>query len=199
MKKRMILIASVVVLIVVAIFLTTKWTAVNQRQTAGAVVEKINDLNELMTAEAYTKVIIERENNEIFGKEIDLNIPGTKQKLLVIIPGTVRAGIDLSNVTSSDVKIDEENHIIELFLPNPSIQGDPVIDLSKVKVFSSEGLFRDEATIKEGFKLEQEAQKEMMKEATEQGLLERAKINAEQSMADLFSLVDYKVVTKFKE
>lgn len=199
MKKRIMWIVSVVVLIVVAVFVTAKWTAVNQQQTIGSVVEKMSDLNELTTAEAYTKVIIERENNEIFGKEIDLNLPGTKQKLLVIIPGTVRAGIDLSNVTASDVKIDEDNKMIELTLPAPNIQGDPTIDLDKVKVFSSEGLFRDEATIKEGFSLQQQAQKEMTKEATEQGLLELAKTNAKQSISDLFSLVDYKVVMTFKE
>lgn len=170
-----------------------------KHQTTGTVVEKINDLNELTTAEAYTKVIIERENNKIFGQEIDLDIPGTKQKILVIIPGTVRSGIDLSQVTSKDVMINEDEKIINLTLPTPTIQGKPALNLEKVKIFSSEGLFRDEATIKEGFSLAEEAQKLMEKEAIEEGLLEKAKMNAEKSIAELFNLVDYKVNFGFKE
>lgn len=170
-----------------------------QKQTVGAVVEKISDLNELTTAEAYTKVVIERENNKIFGQEINLDIPGTKQKILLIIPGTVRSSIDLKKLNDSDVKIDDEQKIITIILPKPEINQQPTLDLDQVKIFSSEGLFRGEATIKEGFSLSREAQRLMVAEATAQGLIERSKKNAEKSIQDLYSLVEYKAVIQFKE
>lgn len=171
----------------------------NQRQTADAVVDKISNLNELTTAEAYMKVVIEKENNEIFGQEIDLDIPGTKQKIILIIPGTVRVGVDLKGITKSDVKIDDSKKIIEITLPKAEISGEPSLDLEEVKLYSSVGLFREEVTIKEGFSLTKEAQKKMIEEAKEQGLLERANKNAEQAIEDLYSLVDYKAVVHFKE
>lgn len=188
-----------VMIVVVSIVCVTIVKNMNERQTSAAIVERIVDLNELATAEAYTKIIIEKENNKIFGKEINLDIPGTKQKLLVIIPGTVRGGVDLSKVKLSDVKVNNNEKTIELNLPQPEILGEPALDFKKVKIFSSEGLFRDEAEIKEGFSLAEEAQKAMLHEAEEHGLLERAKMNAEKSISDLFKLVDYKVTIKFEE
>lgn len=198
MKKKWIWIIVIVLAIIIGAIVMSNIKN-NQHQTTGAVVEKINNLNELTTAEAYTKVIIERENNKIFGQEINLDIPGTKQKILLIIPGTVRSGIDLSKVSAKDVKIDEAKKTINLTLPEPTIQGKPMVQLENVKIFSSEGLFRAEATIKEGFTLAKEAQTLMEKEALEEGLLEKAKINAESSITELFRLVDYQVDFGFKE
>ncbi|PWI21168.1 DUF4230 domain-containing protein [Kurthia zopfii] len=192
-------IAIILILIIGATVAVTKFFGGETRQTEEAVVEKINNLNELTAAESYTKVVIERENNKIFGQEIGLNIPGTKQKVLVIVPGTVRAGIDLDKITKKDVEVDERKKTIELTLPKPTVQGQAALDLKKVKVFSSEGLFRDEATIKDGFSLAKEAQEQMVKEAMTQGLLETAERNTERSMANMFELVDYKTVVHFKE
>ncbi|MBQ0138637.1 MAG: DUF4230 domain-containing protein [Kurthia sp.] len=199
MRKKWIWITGTILLLAIIVGVIVNKINDQNHQTTGTVIEKINDLNELTTAEAFTKVIIERENNKLFGKEIGLDIPGTKQKILVIIPGTVRAGIDLSLVSAQDVQIDEDKKTINLTLPEPTIQGEPTLNLEKVKIFSSEGLFRDEATIKEGFSLAEEAQKAMVKEATEEGLLEKAKTNAGKSIAELFSLVDYQVNFTFKE
>lgn len=200
MKKKwpwmLVTIAILIVIIAIVIITIVKGS---QRQTVGAVVEKISNLNELTTAEAYTKVVIERENNKIFGQEINFDIPGTKQKLLVIIPGTVRSSVDLKQLSKSDVKINEDKKTIDITLPMAEIEGEPSLDLDKVKIFSSEGLFRDEATIKDGFSLSKEAQNKMVEEATEQGLLERANKNAEQAIEDLYSLVNYKATVHFKE
>lgn len=200
MKSKWLWITGGIVALAIALTFWFVYSMTNgQKQTVGAVVEKISDLNELTTAEAYTKVVIERENNKIFGQEINLDIPGTKQKMLLIIPGTVRSSIDLKKLKDSDVKIDDEQKIITITLPKPEIDRQPTLDLEQVKIFSSEGLFRGEATIKEGFSLSQEAQKLMVEEATAQGLIERSKKNAEKSIQDLYSLVEYEAVIQFKE
>ena len=90
----------------------------------GAFLEQIQELNELATAEAYTKVIIERQDNTLFGQSIGFNLPGTKRQLLVVIPGSVKAGVDISGVTEKDVVIDEENKTAKLTLPPATFLGE---------------------------------------------------------------------------
>lgn len=188
------------VIVIIATVLITKYVSNHtNKQTEDAVVEKITELNELATAEAYLKVIVERENNALFGEEIGLDIPGTKQKLLVVMPGTVRAGVDLSKITKEDVQVDEEKKTIQVTAPEPQIQGKATLDLEKVQVFSTNGLFRDEATVKDGYSLANDAQKLMIKEAETAGLLKHAKTNAEQAIRNLFSALDYETTIEFKE
>lgn len=188
------------VIVIIATVLITKYVSNHtNKQTEEAVVEKITELNELATAEAYLKVIVERENNALFGEEIALDIPGTKQKLLVVMPGTVRAGVDLSKITKEDVQVDEEKKTIQVTAPEPQIQGKATLDLEKVQVFSTNGLFRDEATVKDGYSLANDAQKLMIKEAETAGLLKHAKTNAEQTIRNLFSALDYETTIEFKE
>lgn len=188
------------VIVIIATVLITKYVSNHtNKQTEDAVVEKITELNELATAEAYLKVIVERENNALFGEEIGLDIPGTKQKLLVVMPGTVRAGVDLSKITKEDVQVDEEKKTIQVTAPEPQIQGKATLDLEKVQVFSTNGLFRDEATVKDGYSLANDAQKLMIKEAETAGLLKHAKTNAEQVIRNLFSALNYNTTVEFKE
>ncbi|AMA64167.1 hypothetical protein ASO14_2591 [Kurthia sp. 11kri321] len=188
------------VIVIIATVLITKYVSNHtNKQTEDAVVEKITELNELATAEAYLKVIVERENNALFGEEIGLDIPGTKQKLLVVMPGTVRAGVDLSKITKEDVQVDEEKKTIQVTAPEPQIQGKATLDLEKVQVFSTNGLFRDEATVKDGYSLANDAQKLMIKEAETAGLLKHAKTNAEQAIRNLFSALNYNTTVEFKE
>ncbi|PWI23874.1 DUF4230 domain-containing protein [Kurthia sibirica] len=197
-KMKWLLGIGLVAIVIATIFFTKMFFESNEKQTVSAVVEQISNLNELTTAEAYTKVVIERENNKLFGKEISVDFPGTKQNILVVIPGHVKSGVDLSGLTAEDVKINEEKKTIELTIPKPKIMGEPSLELTKVKVFSSEGLFRDEATVKEGYSLANEAQEEMVKEAVANGLLEQAAINAKKSLKDMFSLVNYKATITIK-
>lgn len=203
MKKKLkwsIFAILLLVIVIIATVLITKYVSNHtNKQTEDAVVEKITELNELATAEAYLKVIVERENNALFGEEIALDIPGTKQKLLVVMPGTVRAGVDLSKITKEDVQVDEEKKTIQVTAPEPQIQGKATLDLEKVQVFSTNGLFRDEATVKDGYSLANDAQKLMIKEAETAGLLKHAKTNAEQTIRNLFSALDYETTIEFKE
>lgn len=203
MKKGRVLVTSAIVLFIAAIIAPFAiWKALtgsNEKIETAVLVERMNDLNELTTAEAYTKVLIERTNNKIFGQEISIAIPGTEQKVLVVVPGTVRAGVDLSELTEKQVRVDESQKTLEITLPKPTILGTPSLALDKVKVFSSEGIFRDEATIKEGYDLANQAQKEMLKEVETEGLLTKAQDNAEESLKNMFGLVNYKVEVKFEE
>lgn len=180
-----------------ATFLMLKGSSFTENK--GAFLEQIQSLNELSTAEAYTKVIIERQDNTLFGQEIGLNLPGTKRQLLVVIPGSVKAGIDFSKVEASDMVIDEAARTATLTLPKAEFLGGPEILFDQVEVFSYEGLFREKANIEEAYELANEAEKLMMEETSSQGVLQLAEENAAKSVADMFSLVNYEVTVKFKE
>ena len=77
--------------------------------------------------------------------------------------------------------------------------GGPEIFFDQVEVFSYEGLFREKADISEAYELAEEAEKLMMEETTGQGVLELAEENAAQSVAEMFSLVEYEVTVEFEE
>ena len=168
-------------------------------ENKGAFLENIQSLNELATAEAYTKVIIERQDNAILGKEIGLDLPGTKRQLLVVIPGSVKAGIDFTKLQEDDIVLDEEAKTATLTLPKAEFLGGPEIFFDQVEVFSYEGLFREKADITEAYDLAQEAEKLMMEETTGQGVLELAEENAARSVSEMFSLVEYDVTVEFEE
>lgn len=165
----------------------------------GVFLEQIQDLKELATAEAYTKVIIERQDNTLFGQSIGLNLPGTKRQLLVVIPGSVKAGVNLSQLTEKDVVIDEENKTAKLTLPPATFLGGAEIYFDQVEVYSYEGLFREKANIEEAYELAAEAKELILEETTGQGVLKMAQQNAEKTLREMFSFAGYDVTIEFQE
>ncbi|MFD1861815.1 DUF4230 domain-containing protein [Planococcus sp. FY231025] len=200
-RNSFLALAVVLLLLVVALPLGTFWMIKGSTATEskGVFLEQIRDLNELTTAEAFSKVIIEREDNKVFGQDIGLDLPGTKRQLLVVIPGSVKAGIDFSEVTAEDIQVDEEAKTATLTLPKADFLGGPEIFMDRVEIYSYEGLFREGADISEGFDLAEEAQKMMLEETEGQGLLEQAEENGAKSVKEMFKLVDYDVTVEFKD
>ncbi|MFF2753353.1 DUF4230 domain-containing protein [Psychrobacillus sp. NPDC058041] len=199
--KSFFAIALIVLLLLAALPFAAFWAIKGSTYTEhkGSFVEQVQALNELSTAQAFTKVIIERQDNALFGKEIGIDLPGTKRQLLVVVPGSVRAGVDFSQVTESDIKVDEKNKTAKLTLPKAQFLGGPEILFDKVEVFSYEGLFREKADIKEAYDLAETAKEMMIEETTGQGLLQIAEANAAKSVKEMFQLVDYDVQVQFKE
>ena len=199
-RKFIWLIAGILVLILAIPFVAT-WMIKGSTFTEnkGAFLEQIQSLNELATAEAFTKVLIERQDNAIFGQEIGIDLPGTKRQLLLVVPGSVKAGIDFSKVQENDIVLDEENKTAILTLPKAEFLGGPEIMFDQVEVFSYEGLFREKADITDAFALAEEAERLMIEETTGQGVLELAEENAARSVSDMFSLVEYDVTVEFEE
>lgn len=191
----------VLLLLLIALPLGTWWMIQGSTATEskGAFLEQIQDLNELSTAEAFSKVIIEREDNQIFGQEIGLDLPGTKRQLLVVIPGSVKAGIDFSEVTEEDIVLDEEAKTATLTLPKADFLGGPELFMDQVEVYSYDGLFSSSPDISEAFELAEEAKKLILEETKGQGVLELAEANAQSSVQSMFNLVDYDVTVEFKD
>lgn len=202
LKRWVLLLAVITVLLVAAIPFATFYF-LKQGSTftedKGVFLERIQDLNEMATAEAFTKVIIERQDNQIFGQSIGLNVPGTKRLLLVVIPGSIKAGIDLSGVTERDLVIDEENKTVKLVLPSAEFLGGAEIYFENVEVYSFEGVFREKADIEEAYELAAEAKELIREEATGQGVLKMAQFNAEKTLKEMFSFAGYDVTIEFRE
>ncbi|MDJ0330343.1 DUF4230 domain-containing protein [Planococcus sp. S3-L1] len=191
----------VLLLLLVALPLGAFWMIKGSTftESKGAFLEQIQDLNELSTAEAFSKVIIEREDNSLFGQEIGLDLPGTKRQLLVVIPGSVRAGIDFSKVSEDDIVLDEDAQTATLTLPPAEFLGGPELFMDQVEVYSYEGLFRSGADISEAYELAEEAKKLMLQETEGQGVLQTAEDNAARSVQEMFGLVNYDVTVEFEE
>jgi len=161
-------------------------------------VEDIKELATLATAEASVKAVIEQEDNKLFGNDIRLNLPGTKREILLIVPGTVIAGVDLKGITEDDIKVNEKDKVLDIVLPHADLIQDPAIQMEKLIAFSDEGIFRGEMKWDEGFNLAEEAQDDIRKEAIEMGLLETAEKNAEKVLVGFFDNLGYTVNLTFK-
>ncbi|GKW45477.1 DUF4230 domain-containing protein [Planococcus sp. NCCP-2050] len=191
----------ILLLLLIALPLGTWWMIQGSTATEskGAFLEQIQDLNELSTAEAFSKVIIEREDNKVFGQDIGLDLPGTKRQILVVIPGSVRAGVDFSELTENDIELDEEAKTATLTLPKADFLGGPELFMDKAEIYTYEGLFSGGSDISEAFELADEAKQMILEETRGQGVLELAEENAAQSVRSMFNLVDYDVTVEFEE
>ncbi|WP_274308304.1 DUF4230 domain-containing protein [Solibacillus daqui] len=161
-------------------------------------VEHIQELATLATAKAHVKVVIEEEDNKLFGHDIPVNFPGTKREILLIVPATVIAGVDLKGVTSDDIKVNDKEKALEISLPRATLIQEPAIQMDNVQTFSDEGLFRGEIKWDQGFNLAAEAQEEIKDEAIEIGLLESAEKSAEKVLKEFFSNLGYTAEITFK-
>ncbi|MDF0725825.1 DUF4230 domain-containing protein [Cytobacillus sp. S13-E01] len=193
---KIILLALVLVIITASgLWLFSGSTFSKERTTF---VEQVQELATLATAEAHVKVIIEQQDNMLFGKDIALNIPGTKRELLLVVPATVIAGVDLKEIDSADIKVDEKSKELTITLPRAVFLQDPAIQMDKVRTFSDEGLFRGEVKWTEGFNLAAQAQETIMEEAIELGLLQTAEKSAVKVLKEFFSNLGYSVNVSYK-
>ena len=163
------------------------------KQETTVFVEQIQELATLATTEAHLKTVIKQEDNKLFGKNLPLNVPGTKRELLLIVPATVIAGVDLKGITSQDIKVNEEEKVLEIVLPHATLIQEPAIQMERVETFSDEGLFRGEVQWDEGFDLAATAQEKIKEEAIEIGLLQSAEQSAEKVLKGFFINLGYTV------
>jgi len=156
-------------------------------------IEQVHGLATLATAEAHVKVILEQEDNELFGEKISFNLPGTKREWLLIVPATVIAGVDLQGIDQEDIKVDEEKKVVEIVLPQAKFIQEPSVKMDEVRTFSNEGIFRGKIEWDQGFNLAAIAQEEIKQEAIDTGVLQKADKNAETVLKEFFGHLGYNV------
>lgn len=166
---------------------------------SASVIESVQKLATLATAQAHSKTIVSKEDNKLFGKSIPLDVPGSKRTLFMVVPGEVTAGVDLKNLTKKDITLDTNTKAIHVTLPHATIVQAPSIDLKKIQQFSSEGIFRSSVTNwDDGSQLATLAKQKMKEEAIQSGLLKTAEDNARLALEDFFKNLNYTVTVTFK-
>ena len=161
-------------------------------------VENVQELSTLATAEAQTKTVLNIVDNKIFGKKIPLPIPGTKREILLIVPATVLAGVDLKEVTEEDLNINEETKEIDITLPHAKLIQEPSLQMDNIKTIVDGGVFNDKVDWNEGFELAATAQDQVKKEVISAGLLTTAEKNADKALTQFFKNMGYKVNITYK-
>ena len=189
---------TVLLLVVIASGATWLFFGSTFKKESTIAVEQVREIAKLATAEALVTVTIEEEDNKLFGKNIPVNLPGTKRELLLVVPATVIAGVDLKGITSDDIKVNENKKELEIVLPRATLIQEPAILMDHVKTISDEGLFRGEVKWDEGFDLAAEAQGDIKDEAIKIGLLESAEKSAEKVLEGFFGNLGYTVKLTFK-
>ncbi|TYS69755.1 DUF4230 domain-containing protein [Sutcliffiella horikoshii] len=167
------------------------------KQESVTYVESVQELSTLATVKAHMKVVLQEEDNKVFGKNISTNLFGTKREILVVVPSTVIAGVDLKGVTSKDMIINEETREIDITLPHAKLIQDPALQMDKIVTFVDGGIFRDDVDWEEGFDLASLAQEQTRQEAISEGLLITAEENAEIVLKEFFKNINYTVNVKF--
>ncbi|KAB2865930.1 MAG: DUF4230 domain-containing protein [Exiguobacterium chiriqhucha] len=198
-KRRYGVIISITLLIVLLGSMATWFFVGNaSNEKSSVTVDQVREIATLATAEAHLTTTIEEENNELLGIELPFNLAGTKQKILLVVPGTVIAGVDLKEITSEDIEVNEETKQLAIVLPKASFLQEPAIDMNDVAHVSDEGVFRGEVTFDEGTVLMKKAQQNIKDKAVEIDLLTTAEENAEKFLIGFFDKLGYEVSVTFK-
>lgn len=191
------IILAILVFLVITLVGIWLFTGSNSKQESIVFVEHVQELATLATAEAHMKAVIHEEDNKIFGKDISKNLLGTKRELLLIVPGTVIAGVDLKGITSDDMVINEETKEIDITLPHAKLIQDPSLQMDKILTYDNVGIFRGDIKWEEGFDLATKAQEQIRQDAISVGLLATAESNAEKALKEFFKNIGYTVNVTF--
>jgi len=112
-------------------------------------------------------------------------------RLLFVAHGTVIAGVDLSQLTSQDLRLD--GNVLTVQLPEPEIFV-ATLDNDKSYVYDRQkGLLNSGVTDLET-KARQAAEQEIAEAAISDGILSQAKLNAENYLTRLFKTLGYQEV-----
>ncbi len=156
------------------------------------VVQEMKRINELATVKWTNQVIVTEKGGITFCPDfLEESVCG--EEVIVIATSDVRAGIDLDDLDRGDVRIRDGRVSVEL--PEPEVLSISV-DEEKTRLYDRDRgivVFRgDDALIEEA---RQAAQDRSLDVAKENGILEQAQTNTEESIEALVRSLGYKEVT----
>jgi hypothetical protein len=195
LKARVLkIILAILAILVITSVVIRLFAGSSSKQESVMFVEHVQELATLATAEAHMKAVIHEKDIKNF---LNINLPGTKRELLLVVPATVIAGVDLKGVTSEDMDINEETKVIDITLPHAKLIQDPSLQMDKIQAVDNGGLFRADIKMDEGFEKAAKAQEQIRQEAISVGLLDTAEKNAEKVLKEFFKNIGYTVNVTF--
>lgn len=151
--------------------------------TSDTLKEQLSTIRELVTQEYIYTNADKRESTEKWLWGIDRPFSGNS--LLVTYDGTIKAGVDLSQV---EILVDEEKHTITVTLPPSKITDNNIPQESIEVVEVKNGLFND-VTFDNYNEFIAEQKAIMEKKAIDQGILTKADQEAKDAVTAVLSLV----------
>lgn len=189
MKKLFKLVVIGILIGVVASGVTFVMTSrMSERETfsSSGVMERVKNISELNTVEMYFNEIIDFKNAKFFN---DFEIPFTEKSFIFTVKARVKAGVDMSSLEQSDIKIDEKNLVLRL--PGPEITS---LEILSYKAYDEkDGLF-NEVTTEDTLKALELFEKDLKNQAKDNEIIEKAKENAEKSIRSIFMMAGYEQV-----
>lgn len=153
--------------------------------TGAAVVQRITELSRLETASYTIQTVIDVQQSQ--GNPIFDFFAG--DALLLIAKGTVIAGVDMDMITSDDVTVSPDGRSLTLRLPPAQIFS-TVLDNEATRVYNrSRGVFAPENRDLETL-ARQQAEREILQAACEDGILIKATNQAQQAMVQFLGLLE---------
>lgn len=154
-----------------------------------SVILAVKDLQRLESAELHMERVMDIRNKEshLFG------FVESEDALLLVAAGDVTAGIDLNDLKEGDVQADWANKKAKVVLPPPKILQSR-IDNEHTYVYSRnvDLLAKRKETLESQARVQ--AEKELVKAATDAGILDRANRNASHTVEGLVRALGYEKV-----
>lgn len=184
--RQLVVIAVIAAVASVSTFLMTSHISERETFSSSGVIERVRSISELNTVEMYFNEIIDFKNAKFFNS---FEIPFTQKSFIFTVKARVKAGIDLSSIKEEDVEIDGKRLVLRL--------DEPVITSGEILSYKAydekDGLF-NEVTTEDTLKALELFEKDLRKQAAENGIIEKAKENAEQTIEGIFMMSGYEQV-----
>lgn len=151
-----------------------------------AVLERIRNISELNTVEMYFNEVVDFKDAKKFR---EWTIPLTTKSFLFTATAKVKAGVDLSGLTEEKIKISKKKITIQL--PQPVITSKEILDTKSYD--EKDGLF-NEITNEDTLNTLNAFQDQLEKQATDSGILDKARENAKNTLESWLELMNFKEI-----
>lgn len=184
--------ALIVVAVVLAavLFVWRPFEGVPALRSTPSVVLAVRDLARLETAEYHIERIVDLRDQQslLFG------LIKTQDAILFVAVGQVTAGVDLGELTDADVKVDQANGTADVRLPAPIVFSTRLDnERSWVYARTTDVLAQRHEDLET--RARQEAERTLQQAALTGGILDRARENAERTVATFVRSLGYTTVT----
>ena len=146
------------------------------------VKEKLQSIGQLVTySYEYTDIREIKDSRQLFG----VNIPGTTHTIRLAYNGMIKVGYEVSEI---GVRVDNENHVIEVSLPDPKVT-DNYIDMDTLSYAEQNNIFNPIRGEEITGELDEIKRAELEK-AEQAGIYELAAGNAKAQIGSLLEAFD---------
>ena len=152
-----------------------------------SVLGKVQDISELNTVEMYFNEIVDYKGSILFNK---FEIPFTAKSFIFTIESRVKAGIDLSQLKESDIKINKKKIILKL--PEPLVTSKEILTY---KAYNEQNGLFNEVTNEDTLNVLNAFTNKLGEKAISCGILDKAKTTANKTVRGLLELMGFEDIT----